>query len=169
MLTVSLRPTFILDVASPKQEFFRQLVDVLQTSQGSTTSLVFEDFVELHIPENELRYWSPHLSLHFEGDENHTRVFGRFAPTQNVWTFVWIVYLALAFAIFFALIYAYAQWSLGEHPWAIYIVPVAIIGIGLLYLASYVGQSWSVDQIHRLRDEWDRLVESAMAQTNSPS
>lgn len=158
-----MRPTFQLELPCGKEEFMPRLLEALQQSPGGENSLVFEDYIELHIPNSELRYWSPHLSLHFSGDEHRTRVFGRYAPRQDVWTFIWVVYLFFAFTAFFSVIYAYAQWVLGEFPWAAVLVPLALLGIGLLYVASDIGQRWSSDQMHRLGDQWSALLSRARA------
>lgn len=157
----SMRPTFEMQLPYPKEELVRLVQEELRKSPWNSTSLVFEDYAELHIPPAELRYWSPHLSLSFDGDETHTRVFGRFAPRQEVWTLIWIVYLALTFTAFFALIFAYAYWTLGQSAWVGIIAPLAIAGIAALYLISYIGQQLSSDHMLTLRTNWDNVLEKA--------
>jgi hypothetical protein len=157
-----MRPTFELELPYPKSEFVRLVQAELKKPQWHSTSLVFDDYAELHIPPSERRYWSPHLSLSFDGDDHQTQVLGRFAPRQEVWTLVWIIYLVLAFTAFFALIFAYAQWTLGQSMWVILIAPLALAGIGTLYVISYVGQQLSSDHMESLRSDWSKIIEQAI-------
>ncbi|MBL8890303.1 MAG: hypothetical protein JNL67_10010 [Planctomycetaceae bacterium] len=96
------------------------------------------------------------------GDSNTevggTMLVGRFAPRQNVWMLVWIVYLAMAFLIFFALVYASVQYWMNTTPWAISVGLAGIVCILGLHMVSMVGQSWSSDQMHELRARLDELL-----------
>ncbi len=157
----SMRPTFEMRLPHPKEELVRLVQAELRKPPWNSTSLVFDDYAELHVQRSELRYWSPHLSLSFDGDETHTRVLGRFAPRQEVWTLIWIVYLALAFTAFFAFIFAYAHWTLGQSTWVGIIPLVAIAGIVALYLVSYIGQQLSSDHMLTLRTNWTNILEQA--------
>lgn len=94
-----MRPTFETQVPHPKGALVRRIQEELRKPPWNSTSLVFDDYAELHMPPSELRYWSPHLSLSFDGDETHTRILGRFAPRQEVWTLIWIVWIAIVFII----------------------------------------------------------------------
>jgi len=107
-----MRPTFELQLPFPKVNVVQRVGIELKAPPWNSTSLVFDDYVELHIAPSELRYWSPHLTITFDGDEEKTFIRGRFAPRQEVWTLVWIVYLALAFTGFFAAVFAYSLWIL---------------------------------------------------------
>lgn len=87
-----------------------------------------------------------------------TLVVGRFAPRQNVWMLVWIVYLAMAFVLFFALVYASVQLWMNSTPWALSIGLAAIACILGLHLVSKIGQGWSNDQMLELRQRLDELL-----------
>lgn len=166
MTFFSMRPTFEVQVPHPKVELVRLVQAELRQPPWNSTSLVFDDYAELHIPPSERRYWSPHLSLSFDGDESYTRVHGRFAPRQEVWTLVWIIYLALAFTAFFALIFAYAQWTLGQSTWVGMVAGAAIAGIGILYVISYIGQQLSSDHMLTLRTNWSSILEAAQSKAH---
>jgi hypothetical protein len=167
MSLLSLRPTFEMQLPHPKAELVRRVQSELRKQPWNSTSLVFDDYVEIHIPRSELRYWSPHLSLSFDGDEKHTHVLGRFAPRQEVWTLVWILYLLLAFTAFFGLIFAYAEWILGQSSWIGVASLVAIAGIIILYLVSFIGQRLSSDQMHQLRTHWSDVLGNAYPPVSS--
>jgi hypothetical protein len=160
--SLQLRPTFELNLPMPVEQANRALREILSQDHWKVTSAVFDRYAELHIPKQEQRFWSPHLSLYLEADDNEavpsTRIFGRFAPRQEVWTLVWVAYLALAFSAFFSIVYVYAVSLLKQSTW-MSVVPIAsLIGIAWIHLASRMGQSWSTDQMHRLRSQCDQLI-----------
>jgi uncharacterized membrane protein len=154
-----MRPTFTTVIPLSQEYVSRKLSEELTRPERRATSLVFDGYFELHVPDSEIRYWSPHLSLTLDGDTRQTVVVGRFAPRQNVWTLVWILYLFLAFTLFFSLIYAYAHWILRSSTWVTLLVPLSVVGILMLYVISQIGQSWSSDQMTSLRANWHELVE----------
>lgn len=169
MSIASMRPTFEEQLSMSCDEVTRRVSEKLQTPTWRDTSLGFGSYIEIHIPKSELRYWSPHLSLHFEDHGGNTRVFGRFAPRQEVWTLVWGVYLALAFAAFFALIYVYCEWLLGQQTWFIILPPICLVGIIALHIASRIGQYWSMDQMHSLRERCHELLSSIQSPCTIPT
>lgn len=162
-----MRPTFEMQLPLSCEEVTRRISETLQQPSWRDTSLGFGSYIELHVPKRELRYWSPHLSLHFEDHDQSTRVFGRFAPRQEVWTLVWGIYLALAFTAFFALIYVYCEWLLGQQTWFIVLPPICLIGIISLHIASRIGQFWSRDQMHSLQDQCNALLSAIQSDSNT--
>jgi len=160
MAFAALRPTFELHMPIACDEVDRRMQQVLKEEYWRHTSLSFERYAELHVPKSEVRYWSPHLSLVLDEDgHGGTRVFGRFAPRQEVWTFVWVLYLALLFIAFFAMIYVYAVSILKQSTWMSVVPILAIAGIASLHFTSRIGQQWSSDQIHKLRTDCDFLFD----------
>ena len=166
MSLFSLRPTFETQLPHSKQAVFRRVIEELTNPGRGFVCLAFDEYAELHVLPSEVRYWSPHLTLSFEGDETQTRVVGRYEPRQEVWTFVWIIYLVLSFSAFFSSIYLFSHWVLGKTTWVGILPPLAVAGIGLIYLASYVGQQLSNDQMIALRAEWMKVVEKLFPSEN---
>ena len=167
MLFTPMRPTFEMQLPFSKEEVIRRIGVELKKPNRSNTCLLFDQYAELHIPESDIRYWSPHLSLSFDGDSVHTRVQGRFAPRQEVWTLVWVIYLILAFSAFFASVFECAFWMMGQSSWFGLAAILALVGIGALYLMSQIGQMLSADQMMALKSDWQRLVEGAFPFANS--
>ncbi|MDP1561854.1 MAG: hypothetical protein Q8M16_10790 [Pirellulaceae bacterium] len=87
-----------------------------------------------------------------------TLLVGRFAPRQNVWMLVWIVYLAMGFIVFFALVYGGVQYWMNATPWALSVGLGAVACILSLHLVSMIGQGLSSDQMHELRERFDDLL-----------
>jgi len=68
-----------------------------------------------------------------------------------------------------AMIVGYVQWTLGYTPWSLSAVPIGVLLIACLHLASMVGQSLSADQMTLLRGRLDRALEMAFGQENGSS
>jgi hypothetical protein len=98
-------------------------------------------------------------SVHVPDSDARTLLVGRFAPRQNVWMLIWIVYLAMAFIVFFAGVYASVQYWMNATPWALGIGLGAVSCIVTLHLVSMIGQSWSSDQMHELRQRLAQLLQ----------
>jgi hypothetical protein len=132
---------------------------VLEQAAWRNRGQLFGDYAEFHVAEQDVRYWSPHLAVHLEPEgDQRSWLLGRFAPRQNVWMLVWIVYLAMTFVVFFAGIGAGVQYWMGQVPWASAAGLVAVLLIVALHAISKTGQSWSNDQMVELRQRLDQLL-----------
>jgi hypothetical protein len=156
----ALTPTFEIHLPLDRDEVDRRIRLILNQACWKPISSSFERYTELHVPKEEIRYWSPNLSLLVDHDSGSgTRIFARFAPRQDVWTFVWVIYMALAFTAFFAMVYVYAVSLMKQSTWMSVVPIVSIMGIAGLHLASRIGQKLSSDQMIKLRADCDRLLD----------
>jgi hypothetical protein len=74
---------------------------------------------------------------------------------------VWIVYLAMGFIVFFALLYAGVQYWMNSTPWAMGVGMGAAACILALHFVSMIGQGWSGDQMQQLRTTLDDLLKES--------
>ncbi len=162
----TLRPTFEIPLAESRTDAiaklsieFSKALDSKANEPGSF--LMHGEYGELHLPVAEHRLWSPHLSFYICERNQGGLLRGRFAPRIEIWTLVWVFYLALAFTAFFGLIFAYSQWMLREPTWGHWIAVLALGLILLLYLTANVGQQLSSDQMAALRTRLDKILEDA--------
>ena len=162
-----MRPTFEQELPYPKDEVMRRVGAELKKPDRQHKSLLFTQYAELHIADAAVRYWSPHLSLSFDEEGEHTRVRGRFAPRNEVWTLIWVIYLLLAFSAFFALVFECASWMLGQSTWFGIAALIAIVGIGAIYVLRQIGQMLSADQMVELKSDWQQVVDHAFPATDS--
>ena len=162
-----LTPAFDMYLPLPVSTVDQKIREILSREPWSQNCLAFERFAELHVPKTELRYWTPHLSLTLDDDgANGTRIHARFEPRQEVWTFVWVVYLALGFTAFFSMIYVYAVSLLRQSTWMSVLPILALAGIATLHFASRTGQRWSADQMQKLRSDCELLMDKIRESDN---
>ncbi len=160
MQPIRLRPTFDIQISEQRNLAIEKLKLEKQRQSENASFQMFGEYGELHLPHNELRLWSPHLSFYVQQNEDHCRIYGRFAPRFEVWTFVWIVYLFMAFSAFFGLVLAYSQWLLQQSLWGLWIFVVGVVAIIILYWVARIGQQWSSDQMNMLRKQLDDILAS---------
>ncbi len=158
---LQLRPTFEVSVAEGRLEVIAKLEAEHASTKAQPDFLMHGEYGELRLAAVEHRLWSPHLSFYVSERDGHAVIHGRFAPRLEVWTFVWIVYLAMSFTAFFGLVLAYSQWMLGEAGWGLWVAVVALAAIVTLYVVANIGQQWSSDQMNALRARLDGVLERA--------
>ena len=158
MTTGTMRPTFEVEVPQAADELQSRIGSELKKPEWRGISKCYGNYCELHVPEAETRYWSPHLTMYLEGDQSKTHILCRYSPRIEVWTFVCVIYMALSFTAFFSMIYTFSLWLNGEFSWMGLVPPIAVGGIGLLYLVSRIGQQWSAHQMVWLHAEFDKLM-----------
>jgi hypothetical protein len=158
---LALRPTFEISLSDDRSSVLEKLrLSKPALAQGVQYQL-YGEYGELHLPKSEHRLWSPFLSFYVAAKGNESLIHGRFAPRVEVWTPVWIAYLAMAFLAFFGLALGYSQWYLGETMWGLWGAIAGMICIAILYFIARVGQQWSSDQMHLLRDQLDHILNAS--------
>ena len=162
-----LRPTFELPVEVSRNLAIDRLANAYQEVGNPQAFFMHGEYGELHLPKEQHRLWSPHLSFYVTEDNATTLVRGRFAPRPDVWTLVWILYLLLAFTAFFSLIMAVSQIAIGENSIWHWITIVSLTAIGLIYLIANVGQSWSSDQMEQLRSQLNQILSEKVVSETS--
>ncbi len=103
MPILQLRPTFEVPATEDRQEVIAKLEAEFAKDKAQAGFLMHGEYGELHLAAVEHRLWSPHLSFYVSEREGHALIHGRFAPRLEVWTFVWVIYLAMSFTAFFGL------------------------------------------------------------------
>ncbi|MEZ6097121.1 MAG: hypothetical protein R3C03_23340 [Pirellulaceae bacterium] len=161
-----LRPTFEIPVVGSRTEVMEKLLHEFNAHSKRPEFQMYGEYGELHLHKDETRLWSPHLSFYVHEHDGTSLIRGRFAPRLEVWTLVWIAYLFMAFSAFFGLVFAYSQWILGNHAWGLWVTAVAMMLLVVIYVVADVGQKWSSDQMHHLRERLDELLKRASVEAN---
>jgi len=155
------RPTFEIRIDENREVAIQKLQGQFKKLATKDHFLMFGEYGELHLDPAEHRLWSPHLSFYVLERENACYIHGRFPPRLDVWTSVWIAYLATLFSVFFGAIIAYVQWTLDEPMWGLIIVAVGLLVLMTLYVVANVGQQLSSDQMESLRDRLQTILRDA--------
>ena len=95
---------------------------------------------ELRVRREERHFWSPCLGLQLEARGTGSDLHGQIGPHPSLWVFFAFVYITSMSAACFGLIFGLVQWSLDMSPWALWVVPVAIVICGVLLGVSRAGQ-----------------------------
>jgi hypothetical protein len=148
-----IRPTFQIRLDASREEVMAKLQREASRNGRRELFAMYGEYGELHLPASEHRLWSPHLSIYIVEDQDRSIIHGRFAPRVDVWTSVWIAYLAMVFFAFFGGIIAYSQWTVGESIWGLIVVVLSLLALLSIYLVAHIGQQWSSDQMHFLKQE----------------
>jgi hypothetical protein len=113
------------------------------------------------MPENQQRFWSPWLQVSILPHERGTQLFGRFSPRPAVWTAFALSYLFLACVAFFSCMFGLSQLILRQHAWGFWIALGATLVFTVMWWASQVGQRLADQQMHALRETFDRVIGAA--------
>ena len=151
-----MRPTFSVELPLSADEAIDRIRTEVDVSNFNTMSAGRS--AEFRVPESERRFWSPYLSVQVQDTADGCVLSGRFSPRPEIWTMFIFVYFVMTFAIFFGAAFGYVQWTLDYSAWGLLVVPIGILVIALLHVASLVGQRLSSDQAVQLRDQLDLLL-----------
>jgi len=157
----SLRPTFEIQLMESRQGAVEKIDRAYKVAENKKFLLVFGEYGELHLPPNEHRVWSPHLSFSINQHGDYAFILGRFAPRLEIWTFVWICYMTFAFTAFFGFIFGFSQFMIGVNAWGNWIGLVALLLWGTLIVVAHIGQQMSTDQMHALQQQLDQFLGAA--------
>ena len=169
MVGLAVRPTFQIPIACSKSEAIERFGTAMRNQSPRSLYLAHGEYCEFHLEDHLHRLWSPHLSVYFiDSDQVQSQatatdldgartsgqctLIGRFAPRPNLWTLIWIFYLALFCSIFFATLLGGSQWMIGHFPWGWVIAIATALLYASLWIASQIGQSLCHDQMDLLRN-----------------
>lgn len=160
---LQMQPTFRVELPWNFDESKRRLRSAIGSDELSSHANAAGSVIDYQIDQTEKRFWSPHLSVQLNRSEaaESTEAYCRFSPRPEIWTMVMAIYMVATCCFFGAMIFGFVQWAMGNTPWSLIVMPIAVLVIAGLHVASMVGQGWSRDQMQLLRSRWDRTVEIA--------
>ncbi len=157
-----MRPRFELQLPVERERWLGALKSQLQNAPGSLRGQVFRKHAVVLMRDGERTFWSPYLNLEVEDEPDGSAIRGRFSPHPNVWTMFMGVYILLAIAALGGLSYGIVQLTLGQSPWAFWIVPASVALFGFVYGATLIGQGLGAEQMHVMRSLIDRACVDAL-------
>ncbi len=159
MTSFRTRPRFKHTTTKTAPEIVKLFSDALPSTECGITGQVFEDHLSLRIVKEEQHVWSPQLSLDYEiNEDGEMEVHGVYGPMPAIWTkyaFGYFVSLGIAF---FALIIGGVQLMLGNSPLVLWLVPVSLTFVTILYIMAQTGQKLGAEQTFTLHHFYKRTM-----------
>ena len=119
------------------------------------------DHFTLEITEKYKHFWSPHMDVNMEHDQEEGKALVRcmIGPTPAVWTMFMFFYGFFGFLAFVGLTLGLSQWTLKKDMQGWWLLPVALIGMLLMYFISYEGKKLSRDEMIALEGYVDSALD----------
>ena len=147
-----MRPTFTIEFPINPDAAIDRLSQLVDDADYPIDGRIAGTHLMLVIPPADRHFWSPWLNIEIHNHDTGSAIHGRFSPNPSVWTGFMLVYISLATLIFFASMFAVAQWMMNKPPSTLMLIPVLVAIAALLYWASLVGQKIAQKQMHELYD-----------------
>jgi len=160
LLSYRIRPRFQLLLQLTPNEVTDKIREHLALPDQACHGKVLDGYyASLSIPKEKQHYWSPHLSLSMEEEEEGTLVRGLYGPRPGVWTFFMFLYAIIIFAGLIISIIGLANLQLGKSGAILWILPILIIAFISLYIAAYMGQQVGYGQMVHLQQFVEESLE----------
>ncbi|HSM06389.1 MAG TPA: hypothetical protein VK858_17335 [Longimicrobiales bacterium] len=153
-----LRPSRRIHLSVSREEAIAAVRAAVDSAACRETASGTGRWCEIHLPEEEQRIWTPHLSIRADHEPEGSSLFTRFAPRTEVWTFFVFLYASIAFLTVFGGILGYVQAVSGEPAWGFWALWLGIPALLALHLVSYVGQRLAREQSAALQRRLDAIL-----------
>ncbi|MEM1117567.1 MAG: hypothetical protein AAF845_18265 [Bacteroidota bacterium] len=158
-MSARLRPRFEYVAPWPVQAAPERLRAALEQPGAPCRGRVYGGHAVLYVLHDQERVWSPFLSLDLVGHGEGTLVRGLFGPKPSIWSLFVAAYAASGFGAVFAAGFAFAQWTLGQPPWGLWLFVASGLGAIATYAFARYGQTRGRGQMDVLRG----VVDDALA------
>lgn len=171
MKTLVLGPTFRIPVDESVESVAARFTSWTESGGGGYESSHAGNHFQIAIAKPERHRWSPWLTLEVrectkcetmtEGEEaglKPTEVFGRFNPSPAIWTGYMLGSLALLTTALIAVMWATAELMLGEPPLALWVVPVCVLVLAVMWGISAAGQRLARAEMAEMQAAVERLL-----------
>ena len=153
-----LRPRFSIELPVPADEAILRLREGLETPELRGSSMAAGRYADLLVDRSEREVWSPRLTVRVEDAPGGSTLSCRFSPRPDVWTGFMFIYVVVVTLIVFGATLGYVQQASDETAWGYWAVPIGLLIIASIHLASYVGQRLAADQMQELREKLDSVL-----------
>ena len=159
-----IRPRFEVSSDYEVAELETIMRQALKSEDAPCEGKVRYGYVSLFPSEEDIHYWSPHLSVTIEEHptQKGSLIRGLYGPAPAVWTMFVFVYAIIALAIVIALVIGFANMSIDESTAILWAVPLLILLLGSMYLVSSIGQKKGHNQIEDIHHYFESLIEQTI-------
>lgn len=117
------------------------------------------DHLTLAFQQRTSEAWTPQLDLSFEALQNgNTLVRCLIGPAPGIWMLFAGGYLALTLLGLTAITLGVAQLMLKHTAWSFYLVPLVLLGVGVLFYLERTGRARARGDMHYLKDFVDKAL-----------
>lgn len=155
MSVPQIRPRFQTLVPCHPQKAFEKFRLRLQQPQCPFEGTVLDTFIHVTVKPEARHYWSPVLMVQARDVEAGTLLHGHFGPHPYVWTLLLAIAASMGLLGLFVAMYGFAQVILEQPPWALLAIPASVLGMGLVYGISLIGQWRAHEQMLQLKSFFD--------------
>ncbi|MEX2597342.1 MAG: hypothetical protein WEC59_10480 [Salibacteraceae bacterium] len=161
MIEEGFRPRYKFHYDADADEIKQRIVS--KSKENNPDGLIVRNVhghLVLDIPNESRHFWSPHMdvNLEVEGDSSKTLVRCLIGPSPTVWTLFMFFYGFFGFAAFIGLTLGLSQWTMNKPMWGFWLLPIALIGMGLMYFISYEGKKLSKAEMWQLKNFIDESL-----------
>lgn len=150
MASFKIRPKFEIDVNDHPDVIYQRFLDHREKAECECTIDAVPHHIVIKIRQEDQHFWSPQLTLNIEENERGSNVKGLYGPNGNVWTLFAGSYFACGILITFISIIGFSRVSLGMDAPILWILPVLVGIVIMLYIASQMGQKLGAEQMFDL-------------------
>lgn len=146
-----IRPRFKLQTPEKKEDVMA-LIKSFETKDETVIGNRYDRSIRLSIPKKDQHYWSPVLNLTFEQEKDHCLIRCQIGPKETVWQMIMMLYIGFSVLSFFGAMFALVKWQLNGTTHFLFIIPVALLILGSIFLISNTGKAKGHSQmLHLLR------------------
>jgi len=167
MLFPAIRPHFDVAVSDadqvlPRLEAYLRDHACDGGSEDCVRGWVHPPYAELAVATEQRHLWSPRLAVRLDREGPSAVLHCRLQPEPGTWTMYMAGWAMLAVCTMLVIGFGCAQLIMGASPTiALYGLPAAVTGAGVLYASALLGQRFGEDQVDLLCDALRRALDQA--------
>ncbi len=161
MTSIRTRPRFRTSSRQTQEELKERINNHLQNHKGEgVIGHVYDTHCTFDIAFKDRHFWSPHLNVNFDVDEEtaETIIRGRYGPAPTIWTVFMFGYAALGLSFTFAALFGLSQLALRQSSGILWSLPVLLAAILTLWLIGQTGQKIGVEQTFRIHQFFEEAI-----------
>lgn len=158
MTSFRVRPRFQTVTATPLATLEERIRQHLKQPDACCVGRMIPGHIVLSVPEKELHFWSPQLSLSLEEEEGGTLIRGLYGPAPAIWLMFAFGYGVLAFLTMIVAIVGFSSVNLGISAPILWALPFLAGGLIALYMIAQVGQKIGAEQTFTLHHFFEDAI-----------
>lgn len=158
MTSFRVRPRFEQETDTPLADIEERIRAHLKQPDACCVGRIIPGHIVLSVPEEELHFWSPQLSLSLEENGEGTLIRGLYGPAPSIWLMFAFGYGILSFLVMVVGIVGFSRMSLGLDAPILWALPFLVGGLVVLYIIAQVGQKVGAEQTFTLHHFFEEAI-----------